>query len=135
MEVMKMRTFRYLAVPLVVGLGLLAGPWSGVQAKAKSDTVTIHITTTGTTVWGKVSASYTKAGNLVKKTCSGTSCTWKIANATKVKFSEKPTNSKTWPFKDWGYQKGSGSIKTSTKTSLTLTISGTYSINAVYIVK
>lgn len=134
-----MRALKYLSLPLLT-TGLLLGPTAPTHAQSslskprvKTDQIVIKITDTGT-LWGRVTASYKSGRKSVTKTCSKASCTWKIASGTKVKFKESPTNTQTWPFKDWEIAKKGSHAKKVTKTTTTLKVNGNYTIKVVYVV-
>jgi hypothetical protein len=132
-----MQSIRRLSLPLLISAGLvLAFSAPGVHATgagaAKTHKLTVTITDTGT-LWGTVKVAYTAAGKSKTKTCAKTKCSWSLATGTKVTLTQTPTNSTTWPFKEW--QVKTGSTKTNVTTSpLKLTMNAPYSVNALYVV-
>lgn len=98
--------FSVLAVAVLVvatAATSFAAP-SHSKSQATKLQLTIHITKASGIVWGKVT------NNVNSKVCSKTTCTYKIAKGKKVKLTETPKDSTTWPFKDWklnGKKKGS----------------------------
>lgn len=129
-----------LAAPVLLAAGFAAALATPIHAQgsasalhAKTDRVVVKITDTGT-LWGIVKATYKAHGKSVTKTCSKATCSWKIPAGTKIKLSETPTNSQTWPFKDWKIAKKGSHAKTVTKTSTTFKVKGNYAVNVVYVV-
>jgi hypothetical protein len=137
-----MRTLRRLSLPLLVSAGLAFGySAAGVHASGAASKphaapgfkLVVTITDTGT-LWGKVKASYASGGKTVTKTCAKPKCTWTIFASTTVKLTQTPTNSKTWPFKEWQVKKAGASTRAVTKGTLTVAVNGNYSVNALYVV-
>jgi hypothetical protein len=103
------------------------------HAHVSKDKLVINITTTGGTVWGTVTAKYKSGSSTKTKTCAKTKCTWNLAINTKVKLSQAPTDSTTWPFKNWTVVKGR-STKTMTKATPTVKLTALkVSVTALYI--
>jgi predicted lipoprotein with Yx(FWY)xxD motif len=63
--------------------------------------LTIRVTTTGSTVWGKVSVRYTVAGHRFRRACSSSACGFAVPSGATVHLTQTATNSATWPFKEW----------------------------------
>ncbi|HZU12522.1 MAG TPA: hypothetical protein VFB58_06750 [Chloroflexota bacterium] len=91
-------------------LGLLVLVSQAVPAGAAGSTVkvTVKITTTGGTVWGKVRLSYTAHGMKAAKTCGKAKCSFSVPRGVQLKLKETPTNTQTWPFKGWVIKSGMG---------------------------
>jgi hypothetical protein len=106
-------------------------PVAAAPSGASMNHLTIAITTTGSTVWGQVGARYTANHKTVHKTCSHQKCTYQIPHGVMVHFTQAPTNSTTWPFKDW-------LVKTSHTTtkmgaSVNVKMLGSVTVTAVYV--
>ena len=127
-----MRRLMLLTLALSLSLGLMAAPVSASHTKASMDKLTVKITDTGT-LWGHVTVSWKAGGKTVSKTCAKATCKWSLAAGSKLTFKEKPTDSTTWPFKDWTIQKKGKKSKTVMGTSAKLTLGGTYTVTSVYV--
>lgn len=93
--------------------------------------LTMKITDTGT-VWGTVTLVYRHAGATVHKSCNAAICRLSIPKGARVRISQTPTNSTTWPFQKWIVRVGNAS-KISTATSVTVAVSRPMTISAVYV--
>jgi hypothetical protein len=94
--------------------------------------VTISITTTNGTTWGTVTVKYTIRHQLTRHTCSAASCTLEIPKGVKVHLSQIPTNSGSWPFKDWQIT-AHRRMTTVMTASLVITVTGSTTVAAVYV--
>lgn len=103
-------------------------------AATAMDQVTIKVTTTGSTVWGKVKASYTFNGRHVSVSCGKPSCSLFVPNGATVRFSQTPANSATWPFKDWQVRSSAGRlVRTVMGRTLSLHVTGGLQVKVVYV--
>ncbi len=100
---------------------------------ASKDKLTLNITTTGSTVWGTVKASWKSGGKTTTKACSQSKCTWSLPASAKLKLTQSPLDSQTWPFKSWTVKEG-GKTKTSSATSMTVKLtSSKVRVTALYV--
>lgn len=89
--------------------------------------LTIKITDTGT-LWGKVKATW-KGG---KASCHAATCHVKVPMDAKVTLTQTPTDTSTWPFKDWTIKQGSNT-KQSKAPKLHVTVKKPVTVTAVYV--
>lgn len=101
---------------------------SSTSSKTTTDKLTISITDTGGTVWGKVALHYASSS----ATCSQATCTYQIPSGTKVQLAETPSSSSTWPFSKWTVMSPQGTT-TKKGTSLQVTMQGNLTVTAVYV--
>lgn len=89
------------------GIKAFGGVWHAAQVNATplaatpARRLTIHITTTGGTVWGKVTVRYSFRHHVKRHSCARASCTFAIPSGFTLHLSQSPTNSSTWPFSRW----------------------------------
>jgi predicted lipoprotein with Yx(FWY)xxD motif len=89
------------------GQGIVAfgGTWHVVQntltplAATAVERLAIRITTTGSTVWGRVIVRYTQNNKVVQQTCARSSCLLHIPYGAQVHLVQSPTDASSWPFK------------------------------------
>lgn len=137
-----MSKFRF-AVTALAAISLLAiaglsSTFAAHPAMMKNDRITVKITTTNGTTWGKVSADWkVKGKEMMGKVCKKAECTYSIPHMTKITLIEKPTNAATWPFKDWSVAGSShGHMMTMMSKKITFEAMGhTATAKAVYVVK
>lgn len=124
-----------LSAAAAAGPAAAASPRSHSNAPARTtmSAVTISITQTGGTVWGKVTATYTYKHHRSSRSCGAASCTFHIPRGVTMHLSQVATNSSTWPFKDWTVITGH-KTKTMMGQSATVKVTGALSITAVYVV-
>ncbi|MDQ2745127.1 MAG: hypothetical protein M3Z66_22915 [Chloroflexota bacterium] len=102
------------------------------QSRVRMDQVTVRITATSGTVWGKVSARFREAGKYHAVSCRKSSCKLKVPNKTRIQLTQSPANNATWPFKDWVI-KSQGKTRTSTSSAPSIKVSGAVTVTAVYV--
>lgn len=90
--------------------------------------LTVQITTSGTTVWGKVTAAY----GSTSQGLSTSSQTLSVPCGTAVTLSEVPISSASWPFSGWTVATASGRT-TSVQQPLRVTVSGATTVTANYV--
>jgi hypothetical protein len=117
----------------VVLLFATVGPAAAAPSRVSMNHLTIAITTTGGTVWGKVTGTYTSNHKMVHKTCAHQKCTFQIPHGVMVHLKQTPTHPTTWPFKDWLVK----TSKTATKmgAAVNVAIMGSVTVTAVYVFK
>jgi len=125
---------RATALSTAALLTLLASPAVAAKPHTAMERLTVSITKTGSTVWGRVSVSYRSGGKKITKTCSAASCSYSVAKGTKVTLKETPHNAKTWPFSKWTVS-GAGKMSSMKAANTSVTISGKATVTAVYVVK
>src|SRR5437868_579163 len=71
--------------------------------KMMQDTITVKITKSNGTTWGKVFPEWKNSnGKLVMgNVCKSASCTYTIPHMTRITLTQSPTHKTTWPFKHW----------------------------------
>ena len=121
------------------GIKAFGGVWHAVTpnlvplAATLGARLTVHITATAGTVWGKVVVRYAQGGNSISRTCSAASCRFAVPAGVVVHFTQAPTNASTWPFHGWKV-KSAGHTRTVMKASPALTIRANSTVTAVYVV-
>jgi|SRR5579872_4632027 len=106
---------------------------SNSHANAGKDKLAVNITTTGSTVWGTVKASWKSGSKTTTKTCSHSKCSWNLPAGAKVKLTQTPLDSQTWPFKSWTV-KQNGKTKTSSASSTKVKLSSPkVTVTALYV--
>jgi predicted lipoprotein with Yx(FWY)xxD motif len=95
--------------------------------------LTVRITATGSTVWGRVTVRYQTGGHTISRSCSAASCRFAVPAGAVVRLSQSPSNATTWPFHAWRIKAG-GRTRTLMKSSPALTIRGNSTVTAVYVV-
>jgi predicted lipoprotein with Yx(FWY)xxD motif len=124
------------------GIRAFGGAWfaataSSVQLAATvAERLTIGITTTGGTVWGKVVARYSYDQQQVVQVCSKRTCSFPVPHGVRVHLSQTPTDAMSWPFKNWELK----GLRTTARTQVVTTASTSfkmkrsYRVNVVYTV-
>ncbi len=117
------------------GMWLAATPSGVPLAATPAERLAIRITTTGSTVWGRVTARYTYNQRQVLLTCSKRTCTWLVPHGVKVRLTQTPTSATTWPFKDWEIKAMHTAMKPQlvSKASTLLKMKNSYRVNVVYV--
>jgi hypothetical protein len=108
-------------------------PAAAAPSRASMNHLTIAITTTGGTVWGKVTATYTSNHKTVHKTCAHQKCTYQVPHGVMVHFKQTPTNTTTWPFKDWLVKTSHTATKMGA--AVNVKMQGNLTVTAVYVFK
>ncbi len=123
------------------GQGIVAfgGTWHVIQntflplSATAVERLTIHITTTGNTVWGRVTARYSQGHHVVQQTCARASCLLHIPYGVKVHLVQNPTNAASWPFKRWLVRTVPGTMQAMAHQAATsLRMQASYAVRAVY---
>lgn len=126
------------------GQGIVAfgGTWHVIQntflplSATAVERLAIHITTTGNTVWGRVTARYSQGHNIVQQTCARSSCLLHIPYGVKVHLAQSPTNAANRPFKSWLVRSVPGTVQaTAARTATSLRMQASYAVRAVYAAK
>jgi hypothetical protein len=127
---MLMKTIRGFAAIVACGLLLISAAPPTLAAPAEH--LTIHITATGGTVWGRVLVRY----NHVQRTCASASCTLTVPHGATVRLSQSATNAATWPFQQWTVQPTKAGMKpwNAKGSATTLKMKTSYAVTAVYVV-
>jgi predicted lipoprotein with Yx(FWY)xxD motif len=121
------------------GVKAFGGTWHAVTPQlvplsaALGAKLTVRITTTGSTVWGKVTVRYQSGGRTVTRTCAATSCRFAVPVGVTAHFSQSPANAATWPFHVWRVKSGSRT-RTTMGAGTALTIRANSTVTAVYVV-
>ena len=124
------------------GQGIVAfgGTWHVVQntviplAATAVERLAIHITTAGSTVWGKVTVRYTQGTKVVQQTCARSSCLLHVPYGAQVHLVQSPNDASSWPFKQWTIRSVAGSKqRTASGTATSLRMKAGYSVQAVYV--
>jgi predicted lipoprotein with Yx(FWY)xxD motif len=121
------------------GIKAFGGVWHAATpnlvplSAAPAARLTVRITTTGATVWGKVTVHYQSGGRAITRTCAASSCRFAVPVGARVRFSQSPTNTMTWPFESWRIRAG-GRTRTLMKSAPAVTIRGNSTVTAVYVV-
>lgn len=123
------------------GIVAFGGTWHVVQntliplAATAMERLAIHITTTGSSVWGKVTVRYTHGHSVVQQTCARSSCLLHIPYGVKVHLVQNPTDAGTWPFQHWLVRSVPGSKQaTARSATMTLRMKAGYTVHVVYVV-
>jgi predicted lipoprotein with Yx(FWY)xxD motif len=120
------------------GIAAFGGTWHVVQntltplAATAVDRLAIHITATGSTVWGTVTVRYTRGHSLVQQSCARSSCVLHVPHGAKVQLGQKATSTSSWPFKDWQISANRGT-RTVTSASPSVKVNKSMSVTAVYV--
>jgi len=123
------------------GQGIVAfgGTWHVVQntflplSATAIERLAIHITTTGNTVWGQVTARYTHGHNVVRQTCARASCLLHIPYGVQVHLAQSPTNAANRPFKSWLVRSVPGTmVATAHRAATSFQMQASYAVRAVY---
>jgi predicted lipoprotein with Yx(FWY)xxD motif len=120
----------------------LGGTWHLMQissvplAATAVERLSIHITATGATVWGRVTARYALNGKLVQRTCARATCQFPVPLGARISFTQSPTNVSTWPFAEWKFRAvpGKASARIVKRPAASLHINNVYRVTAVYVV-
>jgi predicted lipoprotein with Yx(FWY)xxD motif len=120
------------------GIKAFGGVWHAVTpqvaplAAVLGARLTVHVTTTGGTVWGKVVVRYASGGRTVSQTCAAATCHLAVPVGAIVHFSQKPLNAATWPFHGWRI-KNAGRTRTLSKSAPSIKIGGNSTVTAIYV--
>lgn len=126
------------------GQGIVAfgGTWHVIQntflplSATAVERLAIHITTTGNTVWGRVTVRYSQGHHVVQQTCARASCLLHIPHGVKVQLVQTPTNAASWPFKSWLVRSVPGSTQaTAHQAATSLRMQAGYAVRAVYVAR
>ena len=90
--------------------------------------LTVQITTSGTTVWGQVTAAY----GSTSQSLSSPAQTLSLPCGTAVTLREVPVSPVSWPFSGWTLATASGRT-TSAQQPLQVTVSGATTVAATYV--
>jgi hypothetical protein len=96
------------------------------------DRVVLHITSTGSTVWGSVNARYTRGGTSHQRSCSAATCTLHIPQGVTLHLSQTTMDAATWPFQDWKITTAHHT-RSMTAGSIHLKVTGATVVRAVYV--
>jgi hypothetical protein len=102
--------------------------------QAKTDRLSIAITTTGSTVWGKVTVKYTHAGHKTSAACTTAHCQFHVPQGTTVHLTQSQMDAATWPFSKWQLKSATKTINVTTSTA-TIHMTGPMTVTAVYVLK
>lgn len=116
------------------------GVWFAVVADAVplaatlANPLTLHISATGSTAWGKISGTYRFAGKTQHLACSSARCQFAVPQGATVRLSQTPVNASTWPFKGWTLKAARmGFTRRTLRSSVSFTMNGKYGITAKYV--
>jgi predicted lipoprotein with Yx(FWY)xxD motif len=121
------------------GVKAFGGTWHAVTPQlvplsaALGAKLTVRITTTGSTVWGKVTVRYQNGGRTVTHTCASASCRFAVSAGITARFSQSPVNAATWPFHAWRMKAGTHT-RTVMGAGASFSIRGNSTVTAVYVV-
>jgi len=117
------------------GTQFAGGVYTVVRAMTLAATpavrLAIHITTTGTTVWGRVTARFSYDRRQTQQVCASATCQLAIPAGVMVRLTQSPTNPTTRPFKTWRIS----SIGAQSKPRTVATASASFRMKASYRVK
>lgn len=126
------------------GQGIVAfgGTWHVVQntflplSATVVERLAIHITTTGATVWGRVTATYNQGHNVVQRTCARATCLLHIPYGVTVHLVQSATNATSRPFTSWRVRSVPGTMHTTAHHAATsLQMQASYAVHVVYAAK
>jgi hypothetical protein len=123
-----------LLITSAVLLFASVSPAGAAPSHAAMNRLTIAITTTSGSVWGKVTARYTWSHKNALKSCSQTKCTFQIPHGAMLHVKQTATNTATWPFKDWVVKTSRGTA-TKMGSSVSMKMNANATVTAVYILK
>lgn len=89
------------------GIKAFGGVWHAARANpvalsaVEAVPLSVRVTTTGVTAWGKVTVSYTLAGSRMRQTCSSARCTLAVPAGVLLHLTESARSASTWRFKEW----------------------------------
>ena len=123
------------------GIVAFGGTWHVVQltsvplSATPVERLTIHITATGASVWGHVTASYDLNGKLVQRSCAQSACRLAVPFGARVSLTQSPTNLSTWPFAAWKIKTvpGKASARVVKRPTTSLHMTKVYTVTAVYV--
>lgn len=95
--------------------------------------VTVSITMSSGTVWGKVTARYTFRGHAASRSCTAARCTLRVPQGAMLHLTQVARDSATWPFKNWQVNVNHRS-RTMPAHSIAIAVQGSVSVTAVYVV-
>ena len=129
-----------LAILAVGALGLatagssFAAPSHAAMGK---DKLTVTITDTGGTVWGKVAVDYKSHGMMkMAGACKKATCTYMIPHMVRIHLTETPVDKMTWPFAHWNVMGATGNKPMRMGSKLTFEMMDHHAtVNAVYVAK
>jgi len=124
----------FLLLSSLIGLSVPASVSAATHPAAKMDRLSLGITVTGSTVWGKVSVRYTYRHKTVQSSCVAGQCQLRIPQGTVAHFSQTAIDSSTWPFSKWQVRSGSKTTNV-TKPALSVRVKGPMSVTAVYVLQ
>jgi hypothetical protein len=104
---------------------------SHAPAAVHAQQLTIDITTTGSTVWGTVTARYAYKGHTVSRSTRQSASTFTVPRGVTVHLTQKPLNSVTWPFEQWTIVRGAQTVNRSVG-STTVKVNHNLKVTAVY---
>jgi hypothetical protein len=136
MHPLRLRPTTLVAVSLLLTVSLVSRASADPLFATPVEAVTVSITTTGSTVWGKVTLRYTLRGRRVQKTCSRTTCRFHVPLGVRVHLRQQPTDATTWPFKDWEItpSRPGATMHTVSASSLSMKVQSGMKVQAVYVV-
>jgi hypothetical protein len=135
-----MRKFRNAALALlavgVVSLGI-AGTSFAAPTHAGMDKLTVKISTSNGTVWGKVNVDYKANGMMhMAGVCNQASCSYMVPHMVKLHLTEIPKDKAMWPFGHWSVMGAAGNKPMRMGSKLVFEIMGHHAtVKAVYHIK
>jgi hypothetical protein len=96
--------------------------------------LTIHITATGSTVWGTVTVHYAYRGHTVQHSTSQAVSTFTVPRGVTVHLQQQPASASIWPFKQWTIGQGSKASTTGAP-ALSFKMNHNYQVTALYILQ
>jgi predicted lipoprotein with Yx(FWY)xxD motif len=123
------------------GLQAFGGTWHVARNLAEPlaatpvERLVVHITTSGSTVWGVVTIHYSSHHKTAHLTCALATCRLAIPLGAMVHLTQSPTSATTWPFQRWQIKRVSPASKTiRVSTSATsFRMNARYNIKAIYV--
>lgn len=122
------------------GIKALGGIWHAANvnltplAAKPAVRLAIHITATGGTVWGKVRIRYIFRHRHVQRLCSKVACNLAVPAGVKIHLTQSPTDSSTWPFKQWKLHAAGSRTRVLKAAAPTFKITRNSTVIAVYVV-
>lgn len=118
---------------LMTAAAPFAVPGASAQRSAASKaSLSLRITTTGSTVWGTVTATYASSNKTTHRSCSAAVCSWRVPQGVTLHLTQTAADSATWPFHGWKVRTG-GTTRTMMAGSIRLKVKGTTNVTAVYV--
>lgn len=118
----------------------LGGTWHVAQiftplAATPVVRLNIRITATGATVWGRVTATYTRNGQRVQQLCSSSSCRLAVPQGSRITLEQSATSASTWPFAEWTIKRASrAGIRVDRHPAIVLRANRGLTVGVVYVV-